>query len=97
MGGGFGWFKEGSFNVPTYSNQQILQEAQSNYSNDAGLRDAYKNELLKQLRDKSYTTPYAVYQSVLGARAQSQHDQQLAEQQAAEQAAQGDQGGYYQG
>lgn len=101
MGGGFSFFQQlqpPQYQDQTFSNDQIMAAAKGA---DQGLRDAYKAELINQLRAGTFKDGYGVYQNVLNGRErQAQMDaynQQVAEQQAAEQAAQGDQGGWYTG
>ena len=81
-----------------YSYNTIFQAAKNA---DQTMKDAYKAELLSQLRAGTYSSPQNVYGNVLSnqekQREMDAYNQRLAEQQAAEQAAQGDQGGWYTG
>ena len=49
-----------------FDNNQVLQYARDNKTYDDG--QAYKAEVVKQLRDGSYQDPYKVWSSVMNAR-----------------------------
>lgn len=94
---GNGGIQPPQYQDQTFNNDQIMAAAKGA---DQGLRDAYKAELVNQLRSGGFKNAEGVYQNVLNGRErQAQMDaynQQVAEQQAAEQASQGDYG-YYSG
>lgn len=72
MGGSiFGMFQQQApqYEQQTYSNDQIFQTAKNA---DQAMRDAYKNELLAQLRAGSYKNPEGVYSNVLNNQAKQQ-------------------------
>ena len=62
MGGGKGFFEQLQQQAPQFTDEQIMGRVQGEYGKE--LADKYQAEVLKQLRDESYSTPYAVYQNV---------------------------------
>lgn len=85
----------------TFNNDQIMQYAKGGYGKD--MADAYKAEVLSQLRNGTFKDANGVYSQLMNNSQRQQqmaaYDQQVAEQQAAEQAAQQQSGdyGYYSG
>lgn len=94
----------GQLQAPEYQNQdfsadQIMQYAKGGYGTD--MANAYKAEVLNQLRNGSFKDANGVYAAMMNGNARQQqmdaYNQQQEQQLAEQQAAQGDQGGYYQG
>jgi hypothetical protein len=81
MGGSTGMFQQllgGQMQAPQYQNQnfgnnQVLDYAKSNHSYDDA--QAYKNEVVNQLRNNSYKDPYGVWSNVMNAREQTKFNQ----------------------